>query len=112
MSKHTPGPWNIEMSKNGELYVKGHSELTVEIMVDGPHDFDEHVRCVEANARLIAESPKLLAAIEFALSEFHDRECNCDGEYVDGRLVGHACYFHRIENELREAIAKIQDGDK
>lgn len=63
---------------------------------------------VEAVARFISAAPEMFEALENALGAFNDRECNCDGEYVDGRLVGHTCYFHRIEQELLAAIAKAE----
>lgn len=52
----------------------------------------------ESNANLVH-------AIQFALDEFRDKECGCDGEYEDGRLRGYACYFHRVEQTLRDALA-------
>lgn len=57
---------------------------------------------------LVSAAPEMLRTLENALDQFNPRECNCDGEYIDGRVVGHACYFHRIEDDLRSAIAKAR----
>lgn len=60
MTKHTPGPWNI---------AKGISYLdeSVSWMIPGvAHCGDGE--CSEANARLIAAAPELLAALENLLT--------------------------------------------
>lgn len=46
--------------------------------------------------------------IKAVLDNFNSKECYCDGEYEDGRLVGHACYFHRNEEILRNLLAKAE----
>ena len=51
---------------------------------------------------------ELARAIENIKLEFRSKECSCDGEYSDGRLVGHACYFHRIESDIESAITKAR----
>ena len=102
IKKHTPGPWKAipsNHSHNGRVYTEDGSQSIC---------FDTH----DDNARLIAAAPELLKAVETALQAFNERECYCDGEYEDGRLVGHACYFHRIEQELRDALAKATGGDE
>ena len=71
MSKHTPGPWSIEADTShfGTLstVVGGkklpHQQMTVQ--VGGMADWCEQ----EANARLIAASPDLLEACEYALNQ-------------------------------------------
>ncbi len=50
----------------------------------------------------------LVNAVEHALEEFKPRECNCDGEYIDGDMVGYPCYFHRIEDELKRTLKLAQ----
>lgn len=56
---------------------------------------------------LKCELDRAKTLVVHALSEFQSRECNCDAEVVDGRYVGSACYFHRIEADLR-SIAKAE----
>ncbi len=104
--KHTPGPWHRFEDKNGHSRVgnASNSIALVENILFGPAEN-------AANAQLIAASPIMLEALENALEAFNEKYCNCDGEYVDGRIVGHACYFHRIEGDLRRAIKKAT-GEK
>lgn len=55
------------------------------------------------NARLLASAPDMLAALQIMLDEFSlQKDCHCDCT-EDGV---HACYFHRVERDLRRAIAK------
>lgn len=55
---------------------------------------------------------ELANEIENALEAFNPRECNCDGEYTQDGIVGHACYFHRIEEHLRHVLAKAMKERK
>lgn len=105
--KHTPGPWRIDPVCR-TLVVGTVDPMPIIADTESASAFD--VETDIANARLIAAAPEMLEALENALSQFNDRECNCDGEYENGRLVGHACYFHRIEQELKDAIAKASGG--
>lgn len=116
MSKFTPGPWVLKV----ELEEKSFDPITGEQRKPGAHFrvtsgfYWVHSRygpgaeldVVTANARLIAAAPSLLSALERVLGEFNPKECNCDGEYTQDGLIGQACYFHRIEKEVRLAIAK------
>lgn len=82
---------------------------------DNPEQKDQFnaaliVEAVNNYDRLKAENERLRDGIENALASFNDRECNCDGEYENGRLVGHTCYFHRIEHDLREALERGEGG--
>ena len=72
MSKHTPGPWNISESVNGEgfgvynINADGYCIATVDRSTP-PHQEDK------PNARLIAAAPKMLELIlEFVESPDHD----------------------------------------
>lgn len=119
MNKHTPGPWTIgpimeEKMKSGlirrtvPVYQSNHKQPE---WSDGhPHpiiaEMHWHPDEAEANARLIAAAPEMLEALENALSQFNPRECNCDGESTQDGMRGHACYFHRIADEIKRAIAK------
>jgi hypothetical protein len=59
-----------------------------------------------SRARLIAAAPDLLNALVNLVDSFRSGDCSCDAEYVDGCVVGHACLFHRHEDEIRNAIKK------
>lgn len=117
MSK-SPNPWHLEIErgikkfdeKTGEprpplnyYWVRDNENSSVALFTG----FD---KTEENKARLFAAAPDLLAALENAIGAFNSKECNCDGEYVDGRMVGHACYFHRVEQDFLAAIAKATGG--
>ena len=70
MSKHTPGPWRVVDSWNDHM-VEGQNGEEI-IWQDGPHDTPT---INEANARLIAAAPDLLAALEqlVAVKDYSDR---------------------------------------
>lgn len=118
MSKHTPKPWfahynTVETALNLRV-----TDARGKIVCEFPDPIYANAKNgikseseSKANAVLISIAPAMFGAIESALNEFREKECNCDGEVVDGRTVGHACYFHRIEEMLRETIAKVT-GDK
>lgn len=68
MSKHTPGPWTVRVCSDTRC---------VWPQVDGPNDEEIIVshammscRIEDANARLIAAAPELLAALQEMLSRF------------------------------------------
>lgn len=66
MSKHTPGPWIIVDTQRGDAIVNALIDESGAAMygpiVDGGID-------TEANARLIAAAPELLAACEAVIEE-------------------------------------------
>ena len=65
MSKHTPGPWVVvgRLTKYVEARLVG--RLIQEVAACGPTMADEgYGQQQEANARLIAAAPELLAALE------------------------------------------------
>lgn len=63
-TKHTPGPWTIEIPSNGcDRYIihgKSFEEICATCL-DTEHE-------MQANARLIAAAPELLEACKMALS--------------------------------------------
>lgn len=71
MSDHTPGPWEGRMHNGTNLR--------------GPND--EPICLVHtdnmANARLIAASPDLLAALEEVLAEIGDSYLSCKGSALE-----------------------------
>lgn len=127
MSNHTPGPWQLKIEREDKSFCPktGVERTPGAYFRVSASDFHTVHSCyandalksfavsrVEADARLIAAAPLMLEALEYALGEVRESDCSCDGEYQDGRLVGHACYFHRIEHFLRSAVAKATGGDK
>lgn len=65
MAEHTPGPWHLEVEADA-LHVYSPVEEVLHFTDAG---WDESTRATfEANARLIAAAPDLLAALEDALS--------------------------------------------
>ena len=85
--KHTPGPWNYDRS-GYSLYVNSGRELVTALSMDG-----KRLETSEANARLIAAAPDLLALAERI-----------------ARLPEHGHYLALID-EARAAISKAT-GEK
>ncbi|WP_236175946.1 hypothetical protein [Pseudomonas pseudonitroreducens] len=109
MNKHTPGPWGIE-HRHGEINVISCNERDSEEkdmgivyvlardvggMIHG-EKFDDRSE-VEANARLIAAAPELLAALK--LTSDCLAKCLTGGE-VSAALAGRAL------TEASEAVTK------
>ena len=124
MSKHALTPWSVEKeftrqfdSLTGELTQKWkywirpvgqQFELVAHVtdhMGQGEANSAYIVKCVNSHAALTE-------AIDAALGEFKDIECGCDADYVDGEPVGYPCYFHRVEDRLRRALALAHGGDE
>ncbi|MHB0785594.1 hypothetical protein [Bradyrhizobium sp. 5.13L] len=60
--KHTPGPWHASPTHNGRAFDIGAANGANIALVSGP---DENgAEEFEANARLIAAAPKMLAALQ------------------------------------------------
>ncbi len=122
MSKPTPTPWALEKeferrfhSVTGELtqmwkYWIRPADQQFEFIAYVPHSSGQG----EANSAFILKCVNshaaLTEAIDAALGEFKDIECGCDVDYVDGEPVGYPCYFHRVEDRLRRALAKAREG--
>jgi hypothetical protein len=67
MSKHTPGPWEIEGHYHfGYKWISGpeHSQLAQVVWC---MEYEDRSPSCEANAHLIAAAPDLLEALEIAL---------------------------------------------
>lgn len=86
MSKHTQGPWklvevNDETVKGAVHVYGGGAAITTDVW--GPTLAES-----DANARLIAAAPDLLAACEEALRQLSAPDCPCipDGAMVRGGL--------------------------
>ena len=65
---HTPGPWDLDI-EGSKWFIDGADELTVAYLDrEGFREKGE----IEANARLIAAAPELLAACKSALRALED----------------------------------------
>ena len=104
MTKHTPGPWNIEDDYPAQSYGFSDQDILIQInggdgliaWVDGtPVDNPE----VGANARLIAAAPDLLAALEMLVA-WHDY----DYQKEDGDEV---ITVEAFLEQARMALAKV-----
>ena len=113
MSAFTPGPWSVRLSKSGYPY-----------QIVAPRESDKAAGRVgsaitrwgsislpsseegQANARLIAAAPDLLAALQDALEFAEDQEDTEDGP--DGRPQANDAML--LAQTLRAAIAKATEG--
>jgi hypothetical protein len=94
MSGHTPGPWSL---------IEGPLSVTV-VGVNNEtifHESDKRIPCVLGDARLIAQSPRLLEALKALLLAADNLEIHA--QCVDG--------LNNLEiasDEARAAIAKAK----
>lgn len=93
MSAHTPGPWMLAMHPGMPfIHANDNTESGIAEIFDS--DFiDSDTK--EANARLIAAAPDLLAALEQALAE-----SGCDGDLC----------MHQWHDAARAATARARGG--
>ncbi len=89
-TQFTPGPWKVGVNKNTgmpatEVWARSEALCVASGFGDGPES--------EANAKLIASAPELLAALEDVL--------NCDGDLKSMDFDGY-----------RAAVAKARGGGK
>jgi hypothetical protein len=101
---HTPGPWLRESEINSEgsdwiLVTKDYAEI-VDLRLDDGLVVSEQEQ--EANARLIAAAPELLAALRFVLPTLENaaRHGTIDADGVNLEL--------EAAREVAEAIAKAE----
>ena len=73
MSNHTPGPWTFELNDSIGLWMIGcasdYNFASVYIDANLPDGFQGVPAIAQANARLIAAAPDLLAACEAMLDD-------------------------------------------
>ena len=73
MSEHTPGPWEASEGVPSDIWHVDMPDRQFSITVSrGGDDWDMTVEEVQANARLIAAAPDMLAALE-ALVKWGER---------------------------------------
>jgi hypothetical protein len=106
MSKHTPGPWTYA-AKVKEFLLDFPSNGPVSARVNGPHKGQVAASTgrgqeeCEANARLIAAAPELLAMCEAMLPYV---EAGSPWDVSDDRTLA------QIQKAARAAIAKATGG--
>ena len=101
-TKHTPGPWIIE------TYSVVASNTPVDggdIICEAQLIFDDSMRRWQANARLIAAAPELLAALKDAreyIRQLLDAMPHEAGDYICNN-------GERIEDDCYKAIIRAED---
>jgi hypothetical protein len=80
---HTPGPWVVDRSRN----IVAHSPVGAVFLAD-VYSGGPGIATANANARLIAAAPDLLAALE-SLTDVaeHDGECLSEGHITTARAA-------------------------
>ena len=76
-AQHTPGPWNVVDTSDDRKRLQIHADAASLIIVASVHSV--HDRIGQANARLIAAAPEMLAEILAALAE-HAAEQHMGGD--------------------------------
>ena len=96
MGKHTPGPWGASEGHPSDVWHVDMPNRWYSVIVSrGGDDWDMPVEEVQANARLIAAAPELLAVVEM-LSRYDPLE--------------HP-YFYSVINKAKAALAKAKGGE-
>lgn len=67
VAEHTPGPWVYDYTMNGLDFVVGTTSADVVALVGSDEERGINGVMVEANARLIAAAPDLLAELQYAV---------------------------------------------
>lgn len=81
MSKHTPGPWEAAEGHPSDVWHVDMPERSFSIILSrADSDWSMSVDEVQANARLIAAAPELLAALERTLSNAIGHACDARGD--------------------------------
>ena len=119
MTKHTPGPWTWGRTEDGHEIRMGNAINAVGIYDSHcvieynhsvwPYDGDEpnkQYEEAEANARLIAAAPDLLAACKEALIGAKHEACKYTDDDPD--WTWHCCDWSEVVEKLEKAIAKAE----
>ena len=117
MSKHTEGPWKVEIVASSNPFENGHYKIQIQgprqgissvIVADMPIGFKELPKGQHAtfdhqmnNARLIAAAPELLAALKQTLDALYN-------ETVGGNS---SPWIVSVKKQALEAIAKAEGGE-
>jgi hypothetical protein len=94
MTKHTDGPWKLETNRvlgaNNEVVVELHYPIN-------PNDVNDELAC---NARLIAQSPKMLELL---------KELNSFVINIGLDDIAKNGFRHEMADSYQKMISKIQD---
>ena len=86
MSKHTVGPWKASEGLPSDVWHIDMPERSFSVVVSrADSDYDMPVSEVQANARLIAAAPELLAALEDVVES---AQANCSGSLANAITAG------------------------
>ena len=95
--KHAPGPWEVSEEWHGDLYIdsyiEGEGDTALAKIVNNVCKTDQ----AEANARLIAAAPDLLAIVQDLLFEF-DEVTDAGQQDLDSVLRQARKVMDRLEN--------------
>lgn len=108
-AKHTPGPWTAEKRSGDEWWFGGHDGA--EIVVRDPANMHDAI-CVigaslstegkaDADARLIAAAPELLAALDYVIRDIELRSNFKRGDQKGLVDIGNGAYM-----QAKAALAK------
>ncbi len=102
--KYTPGPWRVnDTNRRGDLFIAVEGDRNALVVAEMLPSFlpgENCYGCVEANARLIAASPDLLAACKAA---FKLLPANAENIYLTDGV------HHQANILLSVAIAKAEE---
>ena len=113
MAEYTPGPWEVYDGHDGQL---GHYNIDAEGAPGTPKQIVaftvDHRKVDEANARLIAAAPAMLAALERCLLFINDRDKfemqYGTPEFPDSSINIQAWRSRVILTPVRDAIAQAR----
>ena len=109
-TKHTPGPWGLALGElmGASVTAENGDRIIAEVVYPyettgwGPED--------EANARLLAAAPDLLAALEELKRTIKQLDSYPGTRYVGGVPAGMIEAVHRAAEQADAAIAKARGG--
>lgn len=121
-TSHTPGPWNLELEEHrapsdwmagvvavGNPYEGTYRALARVSQPEHAYDDEENAR-VEADARLIAAAPDLLAALQSILRAYTDAEAGRVGIEPEDAWQARAGIPPWVERIVMPAINKATRG--
>lgn len=100
-TKHTPGPWRWRTTAEGKRFLRGSSEVPIAVLIT------RDSRPKEANARLIAAAPDMLAALKTIASPASIVDADDDDIACGDTTVSIVLTIEEF-NAIRAAIAKAE----